>query len=186
MTHQAMDETRFWQILEPVSKIDGEDIDEQEAELEQQLSALTDDELVSFEMRYNRVRAAAYRWDLWEAAYFIGGGCSDDSFTNFRNWLIGRGRAAFKAVLQNPDNLADHPMGEDPDLSAFSAEWDLLPGQVWGSRDDSRDEDQWFDLVPLEQLQAQDPAGDPFDESDVEGFKARCPRLSAMYAHMLG
>ncbi|MHA7814413.1 MAG: DUF4240 domain-containing protein [Phycisphaerales bacterium] len=186
MTHQAMDETRFWQVIEPVSRIAGEDIDEQEVEMERQLCKLNDDDLVSFEMRYNRVHAAAYRWGLWEVAYFTSGGCSDDGFTYFRNWLIGRGRIAFDAVLINPDNLADYPMGKDPALSAQCVEWDMLPGQIWESREESRDDDQWFELVPFERLQPSDPIGEPFDEADVEGFKSRYPRLSTMYTSMLG
>lgn len=183
MPPQAMDESRFWSIFEPVAAIPGEEIEEQEEVLAEQLSQLSDDELIAFEMTYDRLHANAYRWDLWEVAYQTGGGCSDDSFTYFRNWLIGRGRQAYYIVLEDPDNLADYPMGGDPALTAQSVEWDLLPGRIWEDRDDSRDDNAWFEIVPPAEKDDHnsEPAGQPFDENDIDGFRSRCPRLAAMY-----
>jgi hypothetical protein len=183
MPPQAMDESRFWSVFKPVAAIPGEEIEEQEEVLAEQLSQLTDDELIAFEMTYEKLHTNAYRWDLWEVAYQTGGGCSDDSFTYFRNWLIGRGREAYYAVLENPDSLADYPMGEDPVLTAQSVEWDLLPGQIWEERDDSRDDNAWFELVPPAERNDHntDPAGQPFDEDDLDGFRSRFPRLAEMY-----
>lgn len=37
------------------------------------------------------MHGALYRRDLWAAAYIIGGGCSDDSFIDFRAGLIAQG-----------------------------------------------------------------------------------------------
>lgn len=183
MPPQAMDESRFWTIFKPVAAIPGEEIEEQEEVLAQQLSQLSDDELFAFQMTYERLHANAYRWDLWEVAYQTGGGCSDDSFTYFRNWLIGRGREAYYAVLDNPDNLADYPMGDDPMLTAQSVEWDLLPGRIWEERDDSRDTDAWYDMLPPAEKNDHNsaPAGQPFDEDDLDGFRSRYPRLAKMY-----
>ncbi len=182
MPPQAMDESRFWSIFEPVSAIPGEEVEQQEEALARQLSELSDEDLIAFQATYERLHALAYRWDLWEVAFHTGGGCSDDSFAYFRNWLIGRGRDAFYAVLENPDNLADHPMGEEPALTAQSVEWDLLPGQIWEERDDSRDSDAWYNLLPPpDDNRSSDPAGEPFDEDDVDAFRSRFPRLADMY-----
>jgi len=49
----------------------------------------------------------AYRWDLWGAAYIIGGGCSDDGFIDFQYGLIAKGREIYESALANPDSLAD-------------------------------------------------------------------------------
>lgn len=50
-----------------------------------------------------------YRWDVWAAAYLIGGGCSDDSFMDFRAGLIGLGREWYARAAACPDVLAEHP-----------------------------------------------------------------------------
>ena len=163
---------------------DLEDIDSQEEALEEQLQLLSDDELISFSKTYDSLIASLNHWDLWQAAFFISGGCSDDGFTYFRNWVLGLGEAAFASILQNPDNLADFPVS-DPVMSAQCAEWDLLPGQVWESRDESRDDNQWFDLVFEENQHGSDPAGSIFAEDDLEGFKKRFPRLAEVYKDSL-
>lgn len=49
--------------------------------------------------------AEAYRADLWALAYLLMGGCSDDAFTDFRNWLILQGREVFEAALADPDGF---------------------------------------------------------------------------------
>jgi hypothetical protein len=42
------------------------------------------------------------------------GGCSDDSFMDFRTWLMLQGRDAIEAVVQDPDVLADWHYVESP------------------------------------------------------------------------
>jgi|GEM_PF-1426037 len=49
----------------------------------------------------------AYRNDLWAAAYLVRGGCSDDSFMDFRDWLLCQGREVFNAALADVESLAN-------------------------------------------------------------------------------
>lgn len=51
----------------------------------------------------------AYQYGLWSAASVICGGCTDDGFIDFRNWLVSQGRAVYMAALKDPDSLADAP-----------------------------------------------------------------------------
>jgi hypothetical protein len=74
--------------------------------LHARLSALPDSELRSFGALLAKFRIRAYRWNLRGAAYLIGQGCSDDSFSDFRMWLISMGRRVYEAALQDPDSLA--------------------------------------------------------------------------------
>jgi hypothetical protein len=46
-----------------------------------------------------------YRTDLWALAYLLRGGCSDDSFMDFRAWLILQGREAYAGALEDPDGF---------------------------------------------------------------------------------
>ncbi len=62
---------------------------------------------VSFAGLFSAAYHRAYRWDLWGAAYIIGGGCSDDSFMDFREWLISMGQRVYDAALSRPDALAE-------------------------------------------------------------------------------
>ena len=51
---------------------------------------------------------AAYQYGLWTAASVMEKhSCSDDSFIDFRAWLVGQGRDVYMAALKDPDSLAD-------------------------------------------------------------------------------
>ena len=52
------------------------------------------------------------RKELWAAASVIGGGCSDDGFDYFREWLILQGKDVVMGAGMNPDSLADLPLTE--------------------------------------------------------------------------
>lgn len=102
-----MDKAQFWQLIEEAKEKSGADCEAQAKLLQSSLVSLPADEIAAFDRIFNELRAAAYRWDLWGAAYLINGGCSDDGFEYFRWWLIGQGKAMYEAALAAPDNLAD-------------------------------------------------------------------------------
>ena len=52
------------------------------------------------------------RKELWAAAYVIRGGCSDDGFAYFREWLILQGKDVVMGAGMDPDSLADPPLTE--------------------------------------------------------------------------
>ncbi|WP_329437515.1 DUF4240 domain-containing protein [Streptomyces sp. NBC_01280] len=54
------------------------------------LSALPAEEILAFEQRFSGLRDVVYRWDVWADAYLIGGGCSDDRFSEFVDGRAGR------------------------------------------------------------------------------------------------
>ena len=52
----------------------------------------------------------AYQYGLWTAASVMErGGCTDDGFIDFRDWLIAQGKDVYMAALKDPDSLADAP-----------------------------------------------------------------------------
>lgn len=97
-----MSDNNFWNII-GTSLAD--DQDEQSKRLAASLSQLSKDDLIAFEAAYRTKLREAYHWDLWAGAYIINGGCSDDGFDYFCDWLISRGRAVYEAALKNPETL---------------------------------------------------------------------------------
>ena len=102
-----MDKTQFWQLIKDAHAKSGGECEAQAATLKSSLSLLPAEELIEFEHIFTEYRNAAYRWDVWGAAYLINGGGSDDGFEYFRWWLIGQGQTIFEAALTEPDDLAD-------------------------------------------------------------------------------
>jgi len=97
----------FWEILDKVHKKSGADIDKRFDVLEAELGKLSLAGLQSFEVHFTDCLDRAYTWELWGAAYVIGGGCSDDGFWDFRSTLITCGRKIFEGALKDPESLAD-------------------------------------------------------------------------------
>jgi hypothetical protein len=102
-----MNEETFWRTVEAARAAPGDESDAQAQRLVESLSALDVSEIVAFETILRQFHGAAYRADLWGAAYLINGGCSDDGFDYFRAGLIALGRVAYEGALADPDSLAD-------------------------------------------------------------------------------
>jgi len=97
MTHQ-----NFWKIIHASL---AETPDQQSAKLKSELSKLEKDDLIAFEASYRAKLLEAYHWDVWAAAFIINGGCSDDGFDYFCDWLISRGQFIYENALKNPETL---------------------------------------------------------------------------------
>jgi len=114
-----MNEEYFWKIIEE-SKVTPLDSKKGRlTKLKAILSGLTTAEVVAFHKFFQQVYRNAYSWDLWSAAQILYGGCSDDSFTDFRYGLIASGREKYLEALQNPDSLADWVELETIDFELF-------------------------------------------------------------------
>jgi hypothetical protein len=182
-----VDPRAFWDIIDTAQARSGPGRPFDQA-LVEYLATTTQDEILRYQDRFSEVRAALYRWDVWAAAYLIAGGCSDDSFLDFRAGLIAQGRDWYQRVTASPDGLADHPATADaPDPARsrplFYEEVNYAAShafaRVTGDQDnfyDARDHDR-----DSPERSDQSPAGEDFDFDDARQMRRRLPRLSALY-----
>jgi hypothetical protein len=157
----------FWKIIDSAKEMAEQDVDARIDTLRTLLSHLTPAELQSFQNHYDEQIRVSYRWGLWAAAYIINGGCSDDGFRYFRDWLISEGRSVFEAALKDPDSLADLPHVDPAELEAFGyVALDLYEEKAAGEleRDFS--------------TEGAEPTGEPWEEDSVGEL---LPRLDAKY-----
>jgi hypothetical protein len=59
---------------------------------------------------------------MWCAGYIMNGGCSDDGFEYFRNWVISRGKTIYYNAKQNPDNLISE-VNTELEMYDFESFW---------------------------------------------------------------
>lgn len=130
----AMNIDQFWQIIEDVHRASGGDMSAKCELLRLRLTSLSPDELSSFIVHFDGCDARAYNHPLWGAIYTLRGGCSDDSFQDFRATLISMGRGAFEQTLSEPDNLADLQLPEDPCFEGFQYVTGQVARAVLGTR----------------------------------------------------
>jgi hypothetical protein len=137
---------RFWDIIAASrAGFDPQDIDasmeRQVARLHELLSALPVEEVRAFERLFAERMDEAYSRPkriedgrpldgLWAVAYDIGGGCSDDSFDDFRSWLISMGQQVYEAVLREPRKVYEVLEKAGLDDEAFFEELQYVPSRV--------------------------------------------------------
>lgn len=110
---KLMDEEQFWRIIKVTRDNSGNDFEEQQEELAKELAKLTPDKIILFGNRFRYFRGQANTWELWGAIYIIHGGCGDDSFNDFREWVIGQGKEFYYNTTKNPESLIDAAIGEE-------------------------------------------------------------------------
>ena len=158
-----MDDDRFWTFIGAARDAAGDDVEDRVSGLEQVLLNHDPDEVAEFRQKYDEMLARSYRRDLWGAATVIRGGCSDDAFRYFRDWLISEGEAVFEAALANPDSLADLAQDEDFELESFG----YVAGEVYEQMTDQP-------LPASRTLEPAEPAGHDWQEEELP---AMLPRL---------
>jgi hypothetical protein len=103
-TAEMLDEEAYWNIIDKSLKSTSTQ-DDQEQFLINELKKLTTKEIIGFRLRTDKLLYDTYTSDMWCAGYIMNGGCSDDAFEYFRNWVISRGKDTFYKAKRNPDSL---------------------------------------------------------------------------------
>jgi hypothetical protein len=112
-TAELMPEDIFWNIIMTSFNEAAGEIDLQGKALAALLQKLPLQDIIAFQNRYRQLRGAAYTWPLWGAAYIINGGCGDDGFCYFRDWLIAQGPEVYAKALADPELLVNLDLDED-------------------------------------------------------------------------
>lgn len=163
---------QFWNLIDRVHSASEGDMDKKCALLKHELQDLPVPEVVSYQAHFDEAIDTAYTWPLWGAAYIMNGGCSDDSFMDFRATLISMGRETFEAAVEHPDSLAtlELEIGEE----FIYEEFQNVPTEVLGQLAPGQ-------KFPRYQAHPKTPAGVRWEEHSVNHL---FPRVSEKYAEM--
>jgi uncharacterized protein DUF4240 len=170
-----VDDDTFWGIIETARADAGPDTSFADA-LVEELATRSVREVRDFHERFFELHTSLYRWDIWAAAYLIGGGCSDDSFSYFRAGVIGQGREWYQRVLASPDSLADHPAALSPRNGRLFYEEISYAADYAIERITGTEEHIGY-AGPREGDQ---DMGEDFDFDDPREMHRRLPRLAAL------
>lgn len=159
----------FWGIVERVHLASNGGMDAKCKLLEAELGGLSAEEVRSFDEHFSQCFHQAYAWNLWDAAYIICGGCSDDGFTDFRSTLISMGRDIFVQAVADPEYLAELDLtGESAGYEGFQY---VAPGVY---------EEKTGREMPPGKKHPREPKGRQSKEWEIA---KRLPRLAAKYGY---
>lgn len=120
-TAEMLDEDLYWSIVaKSLKSTSGQD--EQEQFLINEIGKLTPKQMIGFHLRTDKLLYDTYNSEMWCAGYIMNGGCSDDGFEYFRNWVISRGRDTYYKAKENPDNLVSE-VDDDLEMYDFESFW---------------------------------------------------------------
>jgi hypothetical protein len=108
----------FWQLIDDARHASGRLV-EMPQRLIDVLCRLDEQEIIDFWSHYLDCMHRSHDARLWLAAVAMMHGCGDDTFSDFRCWLIAQGRSRFESALEDPDSLAD--------LDSFDGDEDSCP-----------------------------------------------------------
>jgi hypothetical protein len=148
-----MNLNEFWEIIE-ISRTDARDFQNQIERLTRELRKLTAIQIVGFQNRFIALKNKAYRWDLWGAIYLLQGGCSDDSFEYFREWLIGQGRERFDSTVKDPESVKDFVTTDDWEGLGYCAQ------QVYEEKTGRK-------YIPCDWQLKENPSGEEWEEEKL-------------------
>jgi hypothetical protein len=126
-----MDRAKFWQAIASAREAAGAGAGAGDvaASLVRRLERLPAREIKDFQGWLDAYRYAAHRLELWAAAAYIAGGCSDAAFDSFRGWLIAQGEPLYMRAMHDPSALADHRWpGDDARYPPLRCDAMLNPG----------------------------------------------------------
>lgn len=183
-----METDEFWHLIETARSLSDESGAFDQA-LVGLLAGRPQREILEYQERFDELHLALYRWDLWAAAYLVGGGCSDDGFIDFRAGVIALGRSWYERVARSPDELAEHPLvvaaaaAHDDGVLCYEVVNYAAPyafEQLTGDEDDFYEAwDQYRIARPREQVDVE--MGERFAFGDDAQLRRRLPRLAALY-----
>jgi hypothetical protein len=164
----------FWTIVEAArSDVDGE-LGEDGAVLAKalgvRLAGLPQATRAGFGHIFATLSTQAATWDLFGAAYLIGGGCDEGGFEDFRFGLVAAGRDWYAQALADADSLAGNPVVSE------AAEWDddsAVYAELVG--------DEVAEVCGVQLGGPVELSGEPFDVDDDNAMRGRLPRLAALF-----
>ncbi|MFE9440610.1 DUF4240 domain-containing protein [Streptomyces sp. NPDC006602] len=184
-----MDIDQFWSLIETARTSVGASAVSFDEALVNLLADLPPLEILQYAERFDELHDALYRWDVWAAAYLIGGGCSDDSFMDFRAGVIAQGRDWYERAAFNPDNLAEHPAvieaadGHE-DGALFYEDVNYVASgafeRLTGNPDAFYEAWAEYRSVEAHKTEASD-MGEDFDFDDASEMHRRLPRLAGLH-----
>lgn len=172
-----MDDDEFWQIIDRTKESSDGSVEEQSDLLRDVLGELPVEEVVAFN---RRMVAANRRLDGWAyrgAATVMLGACGDDSFTDFRSWVISQGRQTYLRFVDDPDSIVDAGLRDEEEIGAAEV-FAYVPSEVFAEQSDQELYEAFPDDVDEP---TSEPTGEPLDDSDDAQLRATYPRLAAVY-----
>lgn len=173
-TAEMLNEDIYWSIVAKSLKSTSNQSD-QEQFLIKEIGSLTPKEMIGFRLRTDKLLYDTYNSEMWCAGYIMNGGCSDDGFEYFRNWVISRGKETYYKAKEKPDNLVSEVKGNSG-MYEFESFWYVALVAF-----EQKTGKNLYEYIDYDNFKTYESNYPPFEftwkENDPESMKKICPKL---------
>jgi hypothetical protein len=173
-TAEMLDEDLYWKIIASSLQKTNYQYDQEEF-LIREIGKLTPHQMVGFRLRTDRLLYDTYNSEMWCAGYIMNGGCSDDGFEYFRNWVVSRGRNVYYAAKENPDSLISQAHSGTDEFE-FESFW-YVALEAFKNKTGQ----DLYDYIDDDNFKTKEGDYPQFEfnwsEEDTESMRRICPRL---------
>ncbi|WP_228442463.1 DUF4240 domain-containing protein [Chryseobacterium indologenes] len=174
-TVEMLDENIFWNIIDNSLK-NTNNQKNQEVFLINEIEKLTPKEIIGFRLRTDKLLYDTYNSKMWCAGYIMNGGCSDDGFEYFRNWVISRGKDVYYKAEENPDTLIGQKENGEDEMFDFESFW-YVALEAFNKKTGKN----LYDFIDYENFKTTEGNYPQFEfdwkEENPESMKKLCPQL---------
>ncbi len=127
-------ELHFWELIDEARSVVSNRNSENENErlhrqaLTTAILGLDNGQLYDAAGIYWRRYVELYDRKVWSAVCIVWGGCSDDSFMDFCEWVLSQGESAFRTMKDDPDSLPELMIRAGTDCPFFEGG---ICGPIW-------------------------------------------------------
>jgi len=177
-TAKLLDEDQYWSIVDASRKNAGDE-EEQEAFLISEIEKLSPEEMVGFRLRTDKLLFDTHTSEMWCAGYIMNGGCSDDGFEYFRNWVISRGKDTYYKAKEKADTLISEI---DPERDEYEFESFWYVALTAFNNKTGKDLYSYIDYDNFTTRENNYPPIEfTWQEDDPDSMKVICPQLFASF-----
>jgi len=141
-----MNEQIFWELIDKARSAPNSNFETQCVTLTELLIPYSAEDIVSFEHILRQKIEEASTWPLMAATFVVCSFISDDTYEDFRAWLVGQGRERFYNALKDPNEICKFL---DPrDAGNLGGEYMLFVAvNAWLDKLGKDDEEEFYRLI---------------------------------------
>lgn len=141
-----MNEQIFWELIDKAIKAPNSNFETQCVTLTELLAPYAEQDIISFEHILREKIEEASSWPVMAATFVVCSFISDDTYEDFRAWLVGQGKDNFYKAIKDPNTIREFltpKQAED-----MGGEYMLFVGaNAWLEKTGKDDEEEFYRLI---------------------------------------
>ena len=141
-----MNEDTFWQLIDKAKAARNSNFETQCVTLTELLTPFSGDEIIGFEHVLREKIEEASSFPIMAASFVVCSYISDDTYEDFRAWLVGQGKEDFYKTLKDPNEICRFL--KPAEAAELGGEYMLFVAvNAYLEKTDSDDEEAFYELI---------------------------------------